>query len=108
MDFSRFRENLTALVESRGITFVELGAATNMASTTLHRYISGDRTPDLPNLMRLAEYFDVSLDWLLGFSDERFECIPAEMRQFMELYNIASPDDRRVIQAVLSKYRKEK
>lgn len=106
MDFTRFKENLTALIESRGITYVDLGAETNMAPTTLHRYVSGSRTPDLSNLLRLADYFNVSLDWLLGLSGERYNIMPQELQDVADLYSLATPEDRRVIQAVLGKYRK--
>lgn len=107
MDFTNFRYNLKSLIDSRGVTFLELSAATNMAPTTLHRYVSGCRTPELPNLMRLAEYFNVSLDWLLGLSGNRYDVMPHELQEVADLYSIANPDDRRVIQAVLGKYRKE-
>ena len=43
MDFSKFRANLTALIEARGLAVVDLGAETNMAPTTIHRYLSGGR-----------------------------------------------------------------
>ena len=78
-----------------------------MAPTTIHRYLSGGRTPDLPNLMRLADFFDVSLDWLLGLSGERYNVMPQEIQDVADLYEVASPEDRRVIQAVLNKYREE-
>ena len=51
-----------------------------MAPTTIHRYLSGGRTPDLRNLMRLADFFDVSLDWLLGLSGERYNVMPRRFR----------------------------
>lgn len=108
MDFSKFRANLTALIEARGLTVVDLGAETNMAPTTIHRYLSGRRTPDIQNLMRLTDFFDVSLDWLLGLSGERYNVMPQEIQDVADLYEVASPEDRRVIQAVLKKYRKEK
>jgi hypothetical protein len=57
--------------------------------------------------MKLSQYFRVSIDWLIGFSDDKFEALPPDIRDLVSLYSIASPDDRRVVEAVLSKYRKE-
>ena len=57
--------------------------------------------------MRLADFFDVSLDWLLGLSGERYNVMPQEIQDVADLYEVASPEDRRVIQAVLNKYREE-
>lgn len=107
MDFTKFKFNLTSLVEARGMTIAELGAKTNMAPTTIHRYLSGNRTPDLANVIRLCEFFGVSVDWLLGFSGEQYNTLSRELQDVVDCYEIASPSDRRVIQAVLGKYRKE-
>jgi len=107
MDFSKFRANLAALIESRGVSIINLSNDTGMAPTTIHRYLSANRTPDLPNLMRLSDYFSVSLDWLLGISGDRYNVLPAEIQEVADLYEVASPEDRRVVYAVLSKYRKD-
>ena len=107
MDFSKFQQNLATLVEARGITYVDLSIETNMATTTLHRYISGNRTPELPNLIRLAKYFNVSLDWLLGLCGDRYDIMPQELQDIANLYSIATQEDKQVIQTILSKYRKE-
>jgi len=33
---------------------------------TLFRYLNGEREPGINNLAKIAEYFGVSSDWLLG------------------------------------------
>lgn len=68
MDFSKFRANLTALIEARGLAVVDLGAEIQTwRPTTIHRYLSGRADARSPNLMRLADFFDVSLDWCRSF-----------------------------------------
>lgn len=36
----------------------------------VRRYENGERSPTLKSLIKIAEYFDVSLDYLAGKSDE--------------------------------------
>ena len=55
----------------------------------------------------LARYFGVSVDWLLGLSNDRYEAVPSEVREFATLYALASPDDRTIVETVLKKYREE-
>ena len=38
----------------------------HIASTTLSGYINNHREPDFSTLIRMAHYFDVSTDYLLG------------------------------------------
>lgn len=68
MDFSIRLENL---VEEKNITQKQLSAELNIAAPTLNGYINNRREPDFRTLVRLARYFDVTSDYLLGLSDER-------------------------------------
>lgn len=105
MDYTIFRKNLHNLIHARGMTIKALSEEINASAPTISRYLSGDRTPDLPYVVKLANYFNVSIDWLLGVNGEKFEVMPKEIQEVANLYQIASIDDRRVVQAVLSRYK---
>ena len=55
-------------------------------------------------IIKIAHYFNVSIDWLLGFNGDKFDIMPQEVQDVATRYSLASPDDRKVIQAVLQKY----
>lgn len=107
-DYTTFRKNLRNLIESNGKSLRETAADLNISFTTLSRYTNGHRDPDLKYVILLAKYFRVSVDWLLGFNDDQYETLSPEISELIALYNIASHDDRRVVDAVLNKYREEK
>lgn len=106
MENRTFSNNLRMLIESRGMTIQGFGMEVNIPTATLSRYLTGDREPKLSYVLKIANYFNVSLDWLFGISGEQFDVFPQEIREIASLYSVASPDDRRVVQAVLSKYKK--
>lgn len=108
IDFTTFQKNLRDLIESRGLTVKGLAAEVNISYVTISRYMNGHREPELKYVMTLARYFNVSVDWLIGFGGGKFDLLPPDIQEFADLFSIASPDDRRVIEAVLSKYREEK
>ncbi len=62
---------LKELVEELNITQRQLSAELNLAPTTLNGYLKGHREPDFHTLIRIANYFDVSADYLLGLSDDK-------------------------------------
>lgn len=105
MDYRIFRENLRQLVNGSGKTIQDLAAELNMSTPTLSRYLTGKRTPDLPYVVRISEYFNISIDWLLGLNGEKFDVMPPEIQEVAALYAVATKDDRRVVQAVLGKYK---
>ena len=54
----------------RGITQQELAAQLNMKQNCVSRYESGEREADYRTLILLADFFDVSIDYLLERTDD--------------------------------------
>lgn len=59
-------KNLRHLREERKITMKALGHEIGVAESTISLYETGKREPDIATLSRLAEFFHVSVDCLLG------------------------------------------
>ena len=108
-DFSKYRQafadNFAQIIEARGMNPKQFAIESHTPDSTLYRYLSNSRVPKMDNLIQLALYFDVSVDWLIGLSDERKKIWCKGATEIAELYNLASPDDRKVVDAVLSKYK---
>ena len=60
-----FGDKLRGLIEERGITQKELAGEFNIAPSTLSCYVQNTREPDFSTLRVLADYFDVSVDYLV-------------------------------------------
>lgn len=60
---------LKALRKSRNISQLKLALDLNMNQNTISRYENREREADYETLVRFADYFDVSLDFLLGRTD---------------------------------------
>ena len=109
MDYTVFRDRLKLLVQGKGITLAYLSNELQVPHATLSRYQSAQRSPTLTYVVKIAEYFNVSVDWLLGLSDERYKSqkdeLPEDSMEFARLYTKASDGDRRVVQAILDKYK---
>lgn len=52
----------------KGLTMKQLGEILSVAESTISLYERGKRQPDFETLKRIADFFDVSIDYLL--SDE--------------------------------------
>lgn len=102
-----FANNLRVLIDSHGLTAKALSDESGIPDATIYRYLHKDRAPKLDNVIALAQFFDVSVDWLIGISDGRREGWTPSVVNAARLYSAASPDDRRVVDAVLEKYKEE-
>ena len=62
-------ERLKQLRESRGMTQTELAQLLGLQQTSIFRYESGNTNPTAEVLLKIADTFDVSLDYLFGRTD---------------------------------------
>lgn len=106
LDFTTFRQRFQSLIDSRGLNLGRLSDELGIGVPTLSRYLTGVRTPDLAYVVRMANYFDVSVDWLLGLDRDIDTSFPEDVAEVASLYSVASPDDRKVVHAILDRYKR--
>ncbi|MGG2466823.1 helix-turn-helix domain-containing protein [Paraclostridium bifermentans] len=66
-----FGDRLKSLRKALGLTQKELGDKLNVSGRVIGYYESNDRFPDKETLTNIADFFDVSVDYLLGRSDAK-------------------------------------
>jgi len=66
-----FPERLKFLREEKGLTQLELGQIFKISRSSVSKYEAGERRPDPGSLKAFSEYFNVSVDFLLGITDSR-------------------------------------
>lgn len=93
----KFSTRLIFLRKERGMTQEDLAQLIQKKRSTVSGYETEGKEPDLETICFLASHFDVSTDFLLGYSDERnhveqvfyndrvnferhFKAMPAELR----------------------------
>lgn len=64
-------DRLKTLRLEKGISQTDLAKQFNIARSTLSQYESNQRTPSDEIKVKLSEYFNVSIDYLLGKTDIR-------------------------------------
>ena len=66
-----FNERLKLLRKERGWTQVKMAEKLSVAMRNYQRIEADGNTPNYANLIKLADIFDVSLDYLTGRTDKR-------------------------------------
>jgi len=74
---------LKKLREEKKMTQAELGNKIGVSGATINRYEKGFRQPDPEMLSKIADFFDVSVDYLLGRDDDTVN-IHEEFRRIQE------------------------
>ncbi len=66
-----FGQRLSTLRKAQGYTQKAFAEKMNVSERCIRAYENETRHPDYNGLLALADYFDVSLDYLVGRSDHR-------------------------------------
>lgn len=62
-------DRLKMLRQKMNLTQKQLGKKLGLSNKTISNYENGDRQPDNETLLKLAEFFGVSVNYLLGETD---------------------------------------
>ena len=60
---------LKEIRKKKGISQLKLAMDLNMNQNTVSRYETGEREPGINELIKIADYFNVSVDYLLERTD---------------------------------------
>ena len=61
--------NLRKIRKEKGISQLKLALDLNTNQNTISRYETGEREPGINELIKIADYFNVSIDYLVGRTD---------------------------------------
>lgn len=78
---SSLGKRIKELREEKGLSQIELAKLLNISNTTLSQYETNQRVPSDEIKIKLAEFFNCSVDYLLGRTDIRNPYIPEEYTQ---------------------------
>ena len=60
---------LREIRRAKGVSQLKLAMDLNTSQNTISRYETGEREPGINELIKLADYFGVSVDYLIGRTD---------------------------------------
>lgn len=96
---------LKELREERRLSQEGLALKLNVSQSTISAYEVGDRTPDLETLIAIAQFFNVSLDYLAGQTDLKQQIRQSDLTstelEHLRIYRQLSDIDKEKINAYI-------
>ena len=99
-----FAKQFKELIDKRGLTQRAVAERINTTETTISRYVSGDRTPNIETAVELASVLGVTLDVLVGADLPAASRTPPDVNILVACYVKASIADRQVLWSLLDRY----
>lgn len=99
-----FAKQFKELIDKRGLTQRAVAERINTTETTISRYVSGDRTPNIETAVELASVLGVTLDVLVGADLPAAGRTPPDVNILVACYEKAAIADRQVLWSLLDRY----
>lgn len=100
--------NLKLLRKESGISQQKLADAIGMSQQSINQYENHDTEPDIMTLRKLADYFETSVDYLIGHTDIRNHIEPtsayhlnADEGEVIDKYRALTPKERACVAQVI-------
>ena len=104
-------ENLKVLRSEFSITQKQLADVIGVSQQSINKYENHNIEPDIETLKRIADYFDTSIDFLVGFSSDRHKTssssaqdISHQERSLIRKYRTLAPKEKQSIDLILENY----
>lgn len=88
------KTKLFELRKSKNLLQREVAFACGLTTAAYGSYEKGDREPTLETLSKLADFFGVSVDELLGRTPQLFDDARVDRPEIMELYELMTPQQQ--------------
>lgn len=83
--YEKLSQRLRSAREERNLSQIEVAKATNINNKSLSAYERNSSTPDLLTLQKLADYYDISITWLLGIENNSGQHVYFDILERLEL-----------------------
>ena len=112
---NNFSQNLIFLRRDRNLTQPQLAKAINVSNAVVSFWENGKNEPKVSYIKKLANFFGVTTDFLLGQTDEwgnnldttGNNSLTDEEKKIVDMYRKLPPDLKRVIFATEKQFAKE-
>lgn len=107
---SMFSKRLRNLRENKGMKQEELGDMLGLSASTIGMYEQGRRQADNETLIKIADFFDVSIDYLLGKTEVKKYEQPYENKLEEVLFSKAkelSEEEKKTVLSVINAIKKD-
>ena len=64
-----FKQRLKELRTEKGVTQIQIAKIVNMSKMAISHWEKGNSEPSIEQLKILANYFEVTVDYLIGFTE---------------------------------------
>ena len=100
MFMNKFQERLNELLQDNNLNRLQLAKKLNISSTTINGYFNKNYYPETGIAIKMATYFNCSLDYLLGLTDD-INIIKSNKNSFIENFDFLLKNNKLKVRSTM-------
>lgn len=101
-------DKIRRLREDKELLQNQVNSSFNVRESTWSQYENNKRTPDVETLKKIAMYFSVSTDYLLGITNLKYDPTDVCFRQLIKIFECLTEEEKKDLIQKGEKLRKER
>lgn len=109
-------KNLKKLRKINNISQQRLASDIGISQQSINKYENQKTEPDISTLIKLAEYFDTTVDYLVGFTDEddlhdyygNMQNLNKNEHNIINSYRLLDKDQKQIVKMIMDSYQDKK
>lgn len=94
-------KNLIQLREQAGLRQIDVAKEIGLSRQAYCSYENDKREPDLATLCKLADFFEVSIDYLLGRTPSEFSLTASQAPEYEKIIESQSPERKKKMTEII-------
>jgi len=82
----KFADILKDLIEEKGLSLRKIATDSNLVTNQLSHYINDKLYPSIKSALKLAKYFDCSMDYLFGITEDKTSKYKSDKNDLSKFY----------------------
>ena len=84
LNLQKFADRLEEMIFETGLNQKEFAKKAGLTPSEISKYLKGNCMPAVKSLIRIVDYFNCPVDYILGLEDQRYACTPKAVPRFSE------------------------
>lgn len=98
-------DRIRELRENAGLKQKDMAVKFSINENTWSQYENNKRTPDLETIKKIAEFFKVSIDYLVDLTDETYDPREDEFREIVHIFNkLSKVQKQKLVSEIKDRY----
>lgn len=88
---------------AKGLKLTDMKQEFTVGENTWSQYENDKRVPDMEMLKKIALFFSVSIDYLFGVTEEKYDPKDIEFKELLKIFCVLSQEEKKALLVLVKK-----